>query len=102
MKLQLSQLVKHAAVAPFISQISTLLTDLGATNSELNKMIPKSIREAAAKMKKEKEEQQMIKPTSKKVCKRCNEMFTFLVDFLLNILGKVRRGFLGWRSTRAK
>ena len=68
LKLQLSQIVKHAAVAPFISQISTLLTDLGATHSELNKMIPKAIREQAAKMKKEKEEQQLIKPTSKKVC----------------------------------
>ena len=69
MKLQLSQIVKHTAVAPFISQISTLLTDLGASHSELNRLIPKSIREQAAKMKKEKEEQQLIKPSSKKVSK---------------------------------
>ncbi|XP_066281930.1 symplekin-like [Branchiostoma lanceolatum] len=44
LKLQLSTLLKHPSSAEFHSQITTLLLDLGATQQELQKMIPKPSR----------------------------------------------------------
>ncbi|XP_035672890.1 symplekin-like isoform X2 [Branchiostoma floridae] len=44
LKLQLSTLLKHPSSAEFHSQITTLLLDLGATQQELQKIIPKPSR----------------------------------------------------------
>ena len=41
LKLQMLSVLKHPAAADMISQIATLLTDLGATQSEVNKAMPK-------------------------------------------------------------
>ncbi|XP_076441819.1 symplekin-like [Babylonia areolata] len=41
LKMQMLSLLRHSASADFIPQITTLLTDLGASQSEINKAMPK-------------------------------------------------------------
>lgn len=72
LKLQMLSLLKHPAAVDMISQIATLLTDLGATQSEVNKAMPKPSELAASRKRKaaefEKEKQRAKKLAKDEVC----------------------------------
>ncbi|XP_059163192.1 symplekin-like [Physella acuta] len=53
LKIQMLSLLKHPVSVDFIPQISTLLTDLGATQSEIMKNIPKDIESRKRKAQQE-------------------------------------------------
>lgn len=77
LKLQMLSVLKHPAAADMISQIATLLTDLGATQSEVNKAMPKQSDLAASR--KRKAEQEAANARSKKSTK--TEVITVVFPF---------------------